>query len=230
LAEDIEIGTPVGDSPPVAAFFDLDGTLVLGQTQVLLVRFLRGRGVISRAFVVGTALWFLAYKAGLVKVTQESRAKGAMVLRGLQVAEARALMASFADEVMMPRIHRAAVAALREHQAQGDKVLVLSAALDPVVKALCDTLGVTDHVAAPCEIVNGRYTGKLSGLTPYGALKAEVAAKMMAGWGIDPAASWAYADHTTDLPLLRSVGHPVAVHPKPGLLEAAKASGWAVLP
>ena len=56
------------------AIFDLDGTLVVGQTQVLLVRFLRRQRVVSRAFVLGTALWFLAYKARLVKVTEASRA------------------------------------------------------------------------------------------------------------------------------------------------------------
>jgi HAD superfamily hydrolase (TIGR01490 family) len=220
----------VGASPPTAAFFDLDGTLVIGQTQVLLVMFFRSRRIIGLAFLVGTALWFLAYKAGLVKVTQEARAKGAQVLRGLEVAEVQRLMTSFADEVMMPRIHPAAVAALREHQSRGDKVVVLSAALDPVVKALCDRLGVAECVAAPCEIEDGRYTGRLSGPTPHGQLKADVAAKMIARWDLDPAACWAYADHETDLPLLRSVGHPVAVHPKPGLLEAAKASGWTVLP
>jgi len=220
----------VGTSLPAAAFFDLDGTLVIGQTQVLLVMFLRRRGIISLAFLAATGLWFLAYKAGLVKVTQETRAKGAEVLRGLEVAKARALMASFADEVMMPRIHPAAAAALREHQAKGDRVVVLSAALDPIVEALCDRLGVSEYVSAPCEIVNGRYTGRLSGPTPYGSLKAEVAAGLMTRWGVDPAACWAYADHTTDLALLRSVGHPVAVHPKPGLREAAQASGWTVLP
>lgn len=220
----------MGTSLPAAAFFDLDGTLVIGQTQVLLVMFLRRRGIISLAFLAATGLWFLAYKAGLVKVTQATRAKGAQVLRGLEVAKARALMAFFADEIMIPRIHPAAAAALREHQAKGDRVVVLSAALDPVVQALCDRLGVAEYVAVPCEIVQGRYTGKLSGRTPYGAVKAEVAAGMMAHWGVDPVACWAYADHTTDLPLLRSVGHPVAVHPKPGLLEAARASGWTVLP
>jgi HAD superfamily hydrolase (TIGR01490 family) len=230
LAEDTEIGTPVGANPSAAAFFDLDGTLVIGQTQVLLVMFLRSRRIISLAFLVGTGLWFLAYKMGLVRVTQEARAKGAQVLRGLKVAEAQRLMASFADEVMMPRIHAAAVAALREHQVKGDKVVVLSAALDPIVKALCDRLGVAEYVAAPCEIEDCRYTGRLSGRTPYGELKADVAAEMMARWGVDPAACWAYADHVTDLALLRSVGHPVAVHPKPGLLEASKASGWTVLP
>ncbi len=212
------------------AFFDLDGTLVIGQTQVLLVRFLRSRRIISLAFVVGTGLWFLAYKVGLVRVTQESRAKGALVLRGLEVARMPALMAMFAEEIMMPRLHPAASAALREHQAKGDRVVVLSAALDPVVKALCDKLAVADYVGAPCEIAGGRYSGRLSGLTPYGALKAEIAANLMTQWGVEPAACWAYADHITDLPLLRSVGHPVAVHPKPGLLQAAKASGWTVLP
>ena len=215
---------------PAAAFFDLDGTLVIGQTQALLVRFLRKRGVVSRAFLAVTAVWFLAYKAGLVKVTDESRDKGARVFRGLTIAEADSLMTSFANEVMVPRLHVAATAALRSHLAGGYKVVVLSAALEPVVKALCERLGVKLYVGASCETADGRYTGRLSGRTPYGPVKAEVASGMIARWGFDPADCWAYADHTTDLSLLGSVGHPVAVHPKPGLLEAARSAGWTVLP
>jgi HAD superfamily hydrolase (TIGR01490 family) len=215
---------------PAAAFFDLDGTLVLGQTQALLVRFLHKRGVVSRLFLLVTAVWFVAYKAGLVRVTQDSRAKGALVFRGLTVPETESLMAAFADEVMMPRLHTGAAAALAEHRRSGAQVVVLSAALEPVVKALCDRLDVDTFVGAPCEVADGRYTGRLSGPTPYGPLKAEVAGEMIARWGLDPADCWAYADHTTDLDLLGSVGHPVAVHPKPGLLEAARSAGWTVLP
>jgi HAD superfamily hydrolase (TIGR01490 family) len=212
------------------AVFDLDGTLVVGQTQVLLVRFLRRVGIVSRTFLLGMAMWFLAYKAGWVKVTQESREKGASAFKGLTEAEVEGLMTRFTEEMMVPRLHAAAAAALAEHIAAGDHVAVVSAALEPVVKALCQRLGVVDYAGAPCEIAEGRYTGRLSGPTPYAHEKARVVAGLMARWGADPADCWAYADHDTDLALLRSVGHPVAVNPRPGLLQEAKRAGWPILP
>jgi HAD superfamily hydrolase (TIGR01490 family) len=219
---------------PIVAFFDLDGTLVIGQTQALLVKFLHSAGVVGRAFLLATAVWFLAYKAGLVRVTQQSREKGALMLRGLSEAEVARLMDRFSSEVMVPRLHPAAASALAGHLSEGDKVVVLSAALGPVVKALCQRLDVDDYAGAPCEVEvglnGGRYTGHLSGPTPYGDEKARVAAGFMERWRADPADCWAYADHDTDLALLRSVGHPVAVKPRPGLLAVARQAGWPILP
>ena len=214
---------------PAVAFFDLDGTLVAGQTTLLLVVFLRRAGVVSGTFLLGTGLWFLAYKAGLVTVTEKSRSKSASVLKGLAAIEIEELMKRFTEEVMAPRLHRAALAALAEHLAAGDRVVVLSAALDPVVRALCERLHVADHVGASCEVDGDRYTGRLNGSIPYGDEKARVAAGYMERWGADPCACWAYADHETDIALLRSVGHPVAVNPKPPLLEIAERSGWSIL-
>jgi HAD superfamily hydrolase (TIGR01490 family) len=211
------------------AIFDLDGTLVVGQTQVLLVRFLRRQRVVSRAFVLGTALWFLAYKAGLVKVTEASRAKGAEVLAGLTEEEGARLMERFTEEVLVPRLHPSSSAALAEHQAEGDHVVVVSAALEPLVKALCVRLGVTEYEGARCELADGRYTGRLLGLVPYADEKARVAARLIAAWDADPGECWAYADHDTDLELLRSVGHPVAVNPRPGLQAVAEREGWPIL-
>ena len=221
-------------STRAVAFFDLDGTLVIGQTQALLVRFLRRAGVIGRAFLLATGLWFLAYRAGLVKVTQESREKGAVVLKGLTEQEVEELMTTFTDEVMVPRLHPEAANALAKHLFEGDRVVVLSAALEPVVKALCKRLSVAEYVGAQCEVRQiadeKRYTGRLSGPTPYGDEKARLAAGFMERWRADPASCWAYADHETDLALLSSVGHPVAVNPKPGLRASARIAGWPVLP
>jgi HAD superfamily hydrolase (TIGR01490 family) len=212
------------------AFFDLDGTLVVGQTTLLLVRFLRKVGVVSRGFVLGTGLWFLGYKAGLVRVSERSREKGAGVFKGRGEAEVEALMARFSDEILVPRFHPAATAALAEHLDEGDHVVVISAALDPVVKALCRHLGVDDFVGTPCEVVEGNYSGRLTGPSPHADEKVKVAAAFMARWGVDASDCWAYADHGTDLALLRSVGHPVAVNPQPALLEAARRAGWPILP
>jgi HAD superfamily hydrolase (TIGR01490 family) len=211
------------------AIFDLDGTLVVGQTQVLLVKFLRKAGVVSRTFVVGTALWFIGYRLKLVRVTQASREKGAGILRGLTVEEVGALMDRFADEIMIPRLHPAAAAALAEHRTEGDVVVVVSAALDPVVGALCRRLDVAEYAGATCEVNDGRYTGRLTAPVPYRQEKARLAARFIAAHGADPAECWAYADHDTDLDLLRSVGHPVAVNPRPGLRAEAERQGWPIL-
>lgn len=224
--------TPVSDNGRTGsvAFFDLDGTLVAGQTTFLLIGFLRRVGIVSRAFLVGTALWFLGYKLGLVKVSEKSREKGAGVFRGLSETEVEALMARFTEEVLTPRFHPAATAALAEHLAEGDRVVVISAALEPVVRALCLRLGVQEYVGTPCEVVDGRYTGRLTGPSPHADEKTRVAAAYMSRWGADPEDCWAYADHGTDLGLLRSVGRPVAVNPKPSLREAAERAGWPILP
>jgi HAD superfamily hydrolase (TIGR01490 family) len=227
---DPETAEPDAGRPRTSvAIFDLDGTLVVGQTQALLVRFLRRAGVVSRFFVLGTALWFLGYKAGLIKITEASRAKGAEVLAGLTEAEVGSLMTRFTAEVMVPRLHPRATAALAAHQADSHLVVVVSAALEPLVAALCAHLGVEEYAGARCEIVNGLYTGRLLGPVPYSELKAQVAAKFITECGADAADCWAYADHDTDLTLLRSIGHPVAVNPRPGLRAEARNEGWPIL-
>lgn len=70
MAEVTEIDVSQGNGAPAAAFFDLDGTLIVGQTQAMLVRFLRGRGAVGLPFVTGAAAWFVAYKAGLLKAAK----------------------------------------------------------------------------------------------------------------------------------------------------------------
>jgi HAD superfamily hydrolase (TIGR01490 family) len=222
-------GGTAGHERAVLAFFDLDGTLVIGQTQYLLIGFLRRRGVVGAGFMAGTVAWFLGYKLGLFRVTEKARARGALPFRGMTEGEVSTLMEEFASDVMTPRLNPRAVAALAGHRRQGDRVIVLSAALHPLVRALCQTLDVHEWVAAHCQIVDGRYSGTLDSSTPHGPEKARIAREMMARAGADPAGCWAYADHESDLQLLESVGHPVAVRPKPGLLRTAREGGWPVL-
>jgi HAD superfamily hydrolase (TIGR01490 family) len=212
------------------AFFDLDGTLVVGQTTLLLVNFLRKVGVVTRRFYLGTALWFVGYKLGLVTVNEKSRHQGARVFAGRTLEEVDELMRTFTDEILAPRFHPAATAALAEHQSEGDRVVVISAALEPVVKAVCRRLGVADYSGTACEVADGRYIGRLLGPSPHGDHKEVVAAEYMKRWGIEADECWAYADHGSDLALLRSVGHAVAVNPKPELLAVAREAGWPVLP
>lgn len=214
---------------PTVAFFDLDGTLVTGQTTLLLVRFLRREGIVTRRFMLGTALWFVGYKLGLVKVNERTRHQGARVFSGRGVTEVEQLMRRFVHEVLAPRFNPCAVEALSTHRSAGDHVVVISAALVPVVKAVCDRLDVEDFVGSACEVEDGRYRGRLDGPSPHGEEKQGVAIAYMRRWGAEPIHCWAYADHGSDITLLRAVGHPVAVDPKPELLKFAREAGWPVL-
>jgi HAD superfamily hydrolase (TIGR01490 family) len=216
-------------SSAALVFFDLDGTLVKGQTQLLLIKFLRRVGVVSFGFLLGTVVWFLGYKAGLVKATDSTRRRGATMLRGLKEQEVKILMERFTEEELLPRLFPPAVAALQEHQAAGDSVVVVSAALEPLVQAFCARLGVGRYVGAPCELADGHYTGRVHGPIPYGEEKARVARQIADAAGVDLADCWAYGDHDTDLSLLESVGHPVAVRPRPLLRTRAEREGWPVL-
>ena len=215
--------------PGAVAFFDMDGTLVRGQTPVLLVKFMWRAGAVSLVFLLGTGLWFFAYKLGLVKPTRRVREKAAGVFKGRSLEEVEVAMTRFAQEVLVPRLNRQVVGALREHMAKGVRVVILSAALEPVVKALGRELGVEDCVGAACEISHGRYTGRIDGPVPHANEKTRVAAGFMSRAGALAKDCWAYGDHDTDLPLLRWVGHPVAVNPHPGLLAAAQKAGWPIL-
>ncbi|MBU2603528.1 MAG: HAD-IB family hydrolase [Actinobacteria bacterium] len=213
-----------------AAFFDLDGTLVVGQTQRLLVSFLRAEGMVRFGFLVGVALWFAAYRLGLVKATDAARARGAELMKGMSVSDVAVLMDRFTEEALVPRLHEAAVAALREHQRVGDEVVIVSAALAPVVEALGRRLGVTSCAGTRLEQRGGVYTGRLDGLSLYGTEKSRVALAFATTHGVALENCAAYADHETDVDLLGAVGRPVAVSPRPALARIALERGWPVIP
>lgn len=210
------------------AFFDLDGTLVVGQTQQLLVQFLRRRGLVGWRYLMGVGIWFAAYKLGMVKVTDAARARGAELIAGYAVDGIDRLMDEFTKEALQSRVHPGAMAALNEHRLAGDMVVILSAAIDPLVRSVGRMVGVEACEGTHLEVAGGHYTGRIEGRPLYGPEKARFAQRYLEARGVDAARCAAYADHETDIDLLRMVGRPVAVNPRPALLTTAAAEGWPV--
>lgn len=217
-------------SAAAIAFFDLDGTLVSGQTQRLLVAFLRGRGLVGPGFLLGVGLWFTLYRLGLVQPTDSARARAAGLMEGRSVAEVTALMDSFTSEELVPRLHPGAVSALREHQVRGDEVVIISAALMPVVQGLARHLGVESCEGTRLEEKDGVFTGTVIGRALYGPEKVSAARRLLEVRRVDALSCSAYADHETDVDLLELVGSPVAVSPRPGLAAVARERGWRIIP
>ena len=115
---------------------------------------------------------------------------------------------------------------VREHRRLGHRTLLITGALDLVVEPLAPLFD--DIVAARLAEHQGRFTGELAEGPPTG----EARAMLMAGYadqhGLDLSQSVAYADSTSDLPMLEAVGHPVAVNPEVKLAAIARKRGWHV--
>jgi phosphoserine phosphatase len=115
------------------------------------------------------------------------------------------------------------------HQDAGRPVYICTAASQEMAELLAHVLAFDGAVGARSEVVDGVYTGRAGGPFTYREGKAQAIRELAAGQGLDLAASWAYSDSESDLPMLRAVGHPVAVNPDGPLLRVARDEGWEVL-
>ena len=94
---------------------------------------------------------------------------------------------------------------------------------------LAHVLGFDGAVGARSEIVDGLYTGQPGGPFTYREGKAEAIRELAGREGIDLEESYAYSDSESDLPMLRAVGHPVAVNPDSELERVAREEGWRIM-
>ncbi len=122
------------------------------------------------------------------------------------------------------------LAEVHAHQDAGRPTFIVSAAGNDVVESLAQVLGMEGGIGTSYEVdATGHFTGRLEGPFVYGPGKVEAMENFAARHGIDLAASYAYSDSLSDLPMLRAVGNPVAVNPDPPLAAIAKEEGWQVL-
>jgi HAD superfamily hydrolase (TIGR01490 family) len=130
---------------------------------------------------------------------------------------------------LLPRVYPRMLRLAYEHQDAGRPVYICTAASQEVADLLALVLRLDGGVGTRSEIVDGTYTGRLAGPFTYREGKAEAIRELAEREGIDLAQSWAYSDSESDLPMLRTVGHPVAVNPDAELARVAREEGWEVL-
>jgi HAD superfamily hydrolase (TIGR01490 family) len=131
---------------------------------------------------------------------------------------------------ILPRIYPRMLAVAYEHQDQGRPVYIATAASQELARVLASVLALDGGIGSQfSEVRDGVFTGRPSGLFIYGADKARAIEELARREGIDLAASYAYSDSSSDLPMLRAVGHPVAVNPDAELARVAREQGWEML-
>ncbi|RYF28066.1 MAG: HAD-IB family hydrolase [Comamonadaceae bacterium] len=215
------------------AVFDLDNTLLTGDSEVLWVKHLLERGLLPAHFATSNAQMDQRYHAGLA-TPGEFSAFYASTLSGRTPDEWAPVLAGFVHGTIRPRIPDAARALVHLHRECGDLLVLSTASSRYLSEPTAKLLGFEHLIATELQVQDdGRFTGATEHTLNMREGKVERLRAWLAARGDDADAALAqavfYSDSINDLPLLMAVREPVAVDPDPRLSAEAAARRWPVL-
>jgi HAD superfamily hydrolase (TIGR01490 family) len=213
-----------------AAFFDLDRTLMAGSSGLYWARAARGAGLLTRRRMARYGLQNMRFRlqGSTDEATDRVRREVGEMIAGRRVADLRRLAPKVLAGVL-PRLYPQMLEVAYAHQDAGRPVYICTAASQEMADMLAHVLGFDGALGARSEVVDGRYTGRGAGPFTYREGKAHAMRELAGRIGLDLGASYAYSDSESDLPMLRAVGHSVAVNPDAELGRVARAEGWEIM-
>ena len=213
-----------------AAFFDLDRTLIAGSSAFEFGRASLKAGLYSRRELARDAWANIRFRlqGSTDEATEALRERIFTSIEGVRVVELQRLGPSVLAG-LLPRVYPQMLETAYAHQDAGRRVYIVTAASSEMAELMAHVLVFDGGIGARSEVVDGRYTGRPDGPFTYREGKADAIRQLAEAEGIDLAASYAYSDSESDLPMLRTVGHPIAVNPDRELLRVARHEGWDVL-
>jgi HAD superfamily hydrolase (TIGR01490 family) len=225
------MSTPAPDGTMQLALFDLDHTLLSGDSDVLWCAFLVDQGLLDKSFRERSAEMARRYTAGTVTPRQYYDFY-AGTLAGHDADSLQPVRERFLTEIVRPRIPDDARALLRRHRDAGDTLILTTATNRIVSERTAADLEVDHYICTEVETVDGRFTGRTAGTLNMRTGKVD----RLRQWLTEQQqperllkrASF-YSDSINDLALLSVVGRPVVVDPDPRLESAALRNGWSVL-
>ena len=212
------------------AFFDLDRTLIAGSSAFEFGRAAYKAGWLSRKQLARDAWENILFR--LVGSTDERTAKlkerMGEALAGVRVRDMQRLAPQVLSGVL-PRLYPEMLRIAYEHQDAGRPIIICTAAAQEMAELMATVLSFDGAIGSVSEIVDGGYTGREGGHFTYREGKAAAMRDFAQAEQVDLAKSYAYTDSESDLPMLRLVGHPVAVNPDAELGRIAREEGWDIL-
>ena len=211
------------------AIFDLDETLINGNSPSLWGRYLGAQGWLDLQQFVPREQAMVRLYAERQLTLEEYLAFTLQPLAGRTPAECRAMADRFATEVIAPLVYAEALECLARHRQAGDQILVISATQRFLVEAICAQLDIQHALGTDMEAVEGRYSGRTRGILTYREGKIEALHAWQRQQDRPAEACHFYSDSQNDLPLLCAVDVPHAVNPDAPLRAHAEAHGWDIL-
>lgn len=208
------------------AIFDLDGTLLNGDSDYTWGQFLVEKGLVdTQVYKEANDKFFKQYQSGTLDI-YEYLAFSLAPLTQFSNTELTALHQTFMQEKIQPMMQKKASELLKHHKDQGHFLLMITATNQFVTGPIGDVLGM-DHIIAPVpEIVNDQYTGKVAGIPSFQEGKVTRLNDWLAETGHSMEGSYFYSDSRNDLPLLELVDHPIVVDGDETLTNIAQERGW----
>jgi HAD superfamily hydrolase (TIGR01490 family) len=215
---------------PGAAFFDLDRTLMAGSSAYQFGRAAFKAGLINRRRLAADTVENLRFRlrGSTDEATDAIKDRIFAMLEGVRVRDMQRLAPDVLAGVL-PRLYPRMLAIAYEHQDAGRPVFICTAASQEMAELMATVLTLDGAVGTMFEARDGHYTGRGGGPFNYREGKAQAIRELAARENIDLSASWAYSDSESDLPMLRAVGHPVAVNPDAELARVAREEGWEIM-
>lgn len=214
----------------VAAFFDVDNTVIRGASAFHIARGLKQRGYFRTRDILRFAWEQLKYL--ILGETPEQmkavRSEALSIIKGWSVAEMAQIAEEVYDEILAMRIFPGTKALIDEHRAQGHQVWFVTASPVEVGRLIARRLSATGALGTVAEHTGGYYTGRLVGDMLHGEAKAVAVRELAARTNMALTDCFAYGDSMNDAPMLATVGHPCAINPDGRLRKEAKRHGWPI--
>ncbi len=211
------------------AIFDLDHTLLAGDSDHLWGEFMIEQGLVERdSHKRQNDKFYADYKAGTLDIAAYMRFALEPLVR-LGAEKLLPLRALFVERVIDPIVAPAAPALLERHRIQGDELLIITATNRFITEPIARLLGVDELLATEPEQLDGRYTGAIAGIPCYREGKVRRFEQWLRERGERFDRVTFYSDSHNDLPLLRHVQRPIAVDPDDELRAEAGRQGWPII-
>ena len=211
------------------AIFDLDNTLLAGDSDYLWGRYLAENHIVDPEHYHETNLAFYRdYQAGRLDIGAFLR----FVFQPLADNSMEDLLrwrADYLQQKIKPIILNKGIELIEHHRAQGDIPLIITATNSFITSPIAQLLGIEHLIATEPAFVDGRYTGEVAGVPSFQHGKVTRLNDWLEQYGYDLRGSFFYSDSHNDLPLLEQVDTAVAVDPDDILKSVAKQRGWKIL-
>lgn len=211
------------------AIFDLDNTLIGGDSDYLWGKFLCKNGYLNQEkHSIEHERYYNDYKAGVLDIRKFLEFQ----LQPLANVDPDILFArreQYINEMIRPILLDKALELITSHRQQNHVLLIITATNRFITEPIAELLDITNLIASEAEKKNGRYTGKPAGIPSYADGKITRLQNWLEKYEYHPDETWFYSDSHNDLPLLKIVDHPVAVDADEILTKEAEKNGWPVI-
>ncbi|HID44817.1 MAG TPA: HAD family hydrolase [Chromatiaceae bacterium] len=209
--------------------FDLDNTLLAGDSDYLWGEFLSEKGLVDPAhYAAENKRFYQEYKDGTLDIFEFLEFSLKPLTRH-SLDELQALHRQFMAEKIRPIISDDARMLVDMHRKRGDDMAVITATNAFVTQPIVQDFGIANLIATEPEMKDGRYTGKVAGTPCFREGKVQKLNDWLKARNLNLGNSWFYSDSHNDLPLLEQVTHPIPVDPDATLAATAEEKGWPVL-